>query len=278
MQATLDAPQTHKFRGSIPENYDSLLGDVFFRPYATDLINRIPPLPPRNAKVLEIACGTGALTNLLRKALPPGVHLVASDVSDSMLDHAQELLGPNLDIEWRVEDATNLSFPDRYFEAVICQFGTMFFDDKKRAFDEINRVLVHGGKFIFNVWDSIECNDLAAIAKKTVGSFFDGHDAPGFYDVPFGFHNHDQIRSLLHHSGFVSVEVATVNKLCEAATALQAARGLIEGTPMILALEEKGVSDPTPMIEKLRDEIASLYGGEPVKCRMQAIVCRAQKR
>ena len=49
-----------------------------------------------------------------------------------------------------------LPFPDGTFDAVVCQFGVMFFPDKSKAYSEARRVLRHGGVFVFNVWDRIE--------------------------------------------------------------------------------------------------------------------------
>ncbi len=48
-----------------------------------------------------------------------------------------------------------LPFPDGAFDAVVCQFGVMFFPDKARAFAEARRVLKPGGVFVFNVWDRL---------------------------------------------------------------------------------------------------------------------------
>jgi SAM-dependent methyltransferase len=54
-----------------------------------------------------------------------------------------------------------LPFPDGAFDAVVCQFGVMFFPEKSKAFSEARRVLRPGGVFVFNVWDRIEDNEFA---------------------------------------------------------------------------------------------------------------------
>jgi ubiquinone/menaquinone biosynthesis C-methylase UbiE len=45
------------------------------------------------------------------------------------------------------------------FDAVVCQFGVMFFPDKPRAFVEACGVLKPNGRFVFNVWDRIQENE-----------------------------------------------------------------------------------------------------------------------
>jgi trans-aconitate methyltransferase len=53
------------FSGSVPQNYDRYLGPLLFEPYAKDLVERINE---KNVKrVLELACGTGRVTQHLLK-------------------------------------------------------------------------------------------------------------------------------------------------------------------------------------------------------------------
>jgi ubiquinone/menaquinone biosynthesis C-methylase UbiE len=79
---------------------------------------------------------------------------VATDVNQAMLDQASAA-GTRRVVEWRQADAMRLPFPDGTFDAVVCQFGVMFFPDKVKAFSEVRRVLGPGGAFVFNVWDRI---------------------------------------------------------------------------------------------------------------------------
>jgi ubiquinone/menaquinone biosynthesis C-methylase UbiE len=62
----------------------------------------------------------------------PGVQLIATDLNQPMLDHAAtkpELRG----VEFRQADALALPFDDQSFDAVVCQFGVMFFPDRVAA-------------------------------------------------------------------------------------------------------------------------------------------------
>ena len=58
-------------------------------------------------RVLEIAAGTGAVTRELARALPAGVAIVATDLNEAMLEHA-ESLGSARPVEWRQADAAAL--------------------------------------------------------------------------------------------------------------------------------------------------------------------------
>ena len=76
-------------------------------------------------------------------------------------------------------DAMQLPFPDASFDAVVCQFGVMFFPDKARAFAEARRVLRPGGVYIFNVWDRIEENEFADVVTQGLEVLFP-RDPPRF--------------------------------------------------------------------------------------------------
>jgi ubiquinone/menaquinone biosynthesis C-methylase UbiE len=63
-----------------------------------------------------------------------------------------------------------LPFEDGAFDAVVCQFGTMFFPDKAKAFAEARRVLKPGAVFVFSVWDRIEENEFADVVTAALES------------------------------------------------------------------------------------------------------------
>ena len=146
------------FAGSIPQLYEQYLVPLIFDPYAKDLVQRLVSLAP--SAVLEIAAGTGVVTRRLAAQLPADVSIVSTDLNQAMLDHAMSV-GTSRAVTWQQADAMNLPFDDGTFDAVVCQFGAMFFPDKAAAFAETRRVLRPGGTFLFNVWDRLEDNEFA---------------------------------------------------------------------------------------------------------------------
>jgi SAM-dependent methyltransferase len=59
-------------------------------------------------------------------------------------------------VEWREATAESLPYPDGSFDAVLSQFGLMFFSDRSQALHEMVRVLKPGGRLAVAVWDSLE--------------------------------------------------------------------------------------------------------------------------
>jgi len=259
------------FGGSIPENYDRYLGPSFFEPFANDLVARLDPKCHRS--VLEIACGTGIVTRRLRDRLPAEARLVATDLNPAMLALAQEKFEPSENVTWGKADAGALAFAAGSFDAVICQFGVMFFPDKEAAMRETHRVLSPSGVFLFNVWDSFEQNPVALTAHETIASFFD-REPPSFYQTPFGFHDADLIQRLLRQAGFADIEISIVSLPCQSRSAADFAIGLIRGNPVAGAIEERGrsVDRVAKAVEK---KIGEQFGVAPVETTMQALVCRA---
>src|SRR6185369_11786217 len=129
-------------------------------------------------------------------------------------------VGASRPVEWRVADAMTLPFDDASFDAVVCQFGSMFFPDKPRAFAEARRVLVPGGSFVFNVWDRIEENDFAHTVTQALARRFP--DAPPSFmaRTPHGYFEPHRIRGDLAAAGFDEpVRIEAVDALSRAASA-----------------------------------------------------------
>jgi ubiquinone/menaquinone biosynthesis C-methylase UbiE len=141
------------FAGSVPKVYEQYLVPLIFEPYAEDLASRVALGPC--TRVLEIAAGTGVVTRKLASVLPKETSIVATDLNPAMLEVASSV-AMKRPVEWREADAMHLPFDDQSFDAVVCQFGAMFFPDKGKAFAEARRVLEPGGRLLFNVWDRIE--------------------------------------------------------------------------------------------------------------------------
>ncbi len=261
------------FTGSIPENYDRYLGPALFEPYARDLAGRLEV--GDGAAVLEIACGTGILTRMLRDRLARGARLVATDLNEAMMRYAARKFSPEEAVEWRQADASDLPFNDWTFDAAACQFGLMFVPDKRKAFREARRVLKPGGTLLFNVWDAIEQNDLAHVAHTTLAQFFE-RDPPTFYEVPFSLHDAGAVRAMLTEAGFDDIRIERLALPSVSPSAAAAARGLIEGNPVIGAIRERAPSDVPKILEAVAGALAARCGDRPVEGRMSAYVFTAR--
>jgi len=280
----MDQPQPSardaQFLGSIPELYDRHLGPFLFDPLAEDLAARVVLPVDRAPRVLEIAAGTGRLTERLVARLPTGGTLVASDLNEPMLALARGRVGADgsdgVAVEWRAPvDAMALPFGDGEFDAVACQLGIMFFPDKPLAAREALRVLRPGGQWIFNVMGAVAENPMARIANEVVGRFFPG-DPPGFFRIPFSFADPGAMRALAADAGFRDVDVATVERTAQAESAAHAAYGFVCGNPGVFGIRERG-GDPEAVAAALAQALAAEFGDHPLRMPLLARVLSARK-
>jgi ubiquinone/menaquinone biosynthesis C-methylase UbiE len=262
------------FSGSIPAFYDRCLGPMNCAPYAADLAARIRALAP--ARVLEVAAGTGIVTRAMAQALPAGAEIVATDLNQPMLDFAA--LQPGVDrVVWRQADAQQLPFDDGSFDAVVCQFGVMFFPDRIAGYREARRVLKPGGRYLFNVWDRIEENEFTNVIQAAVAALFP-HDPPGFLArTPFGYHDVATIREELRLAGFEQIDLATVAQRSRAPSAREPAVGICEGTPLRSEIEARDATRLSEAIDAATAALAARFGSGPIEGKIQAHVFTAYR-
>jgi hypothetical protein len=116
-----------------------LLVPLIFEPFAADLAQRAASLSP--SAVLETAAGTGVVTRALAPKLSPDASYIVTDLNQPMVDYAASPQPPDTRIKWRQADALALPFEDAAFDLNCCQFGAMFFPDRRSGYREARRVL-----------------------------------------------------------------------------------------------------------------------------------------
>ena len=260
------------FSGSIPEYYDSCLGPAWFGKIAADLARRLPQDP--GGDVLEIACGTGLMTRPLRERLDGKRHLVATDLSNPMLDYARGKMTDLPGIEWRQADALKLPFADGEFAAVACSLGVMFVPDRKGLFSELRRVLRPGGVLLFNVWDRIDLNTCVRVYAEVIEGMFPG-DKDMRFSMPYEMCDEALLRGLLEGARFMPREIEKVAIAVEGVSAREIATGQIRGTPRGLLLAKRGV-DFDVAIEKVAAALEAAGGkGKSFRAQCQVVAVEA---
>jgi SAM-dependent methyltransferase len=263
------------FTGSIPELYERYLVPMIFQTYADDLATRLAEIGP--TAVLEVAAGTGVVTRALASRLPPAAAITATDLNQPMIDYAATI-GTSRPVSWRHADAMALPFNDASFDAVVCQFGAMFFPDRPQAFAEMFRVLRPGGVAVFNVWDRLEQNHFADGVNDAITSLFPD-DPPQFIQrTPHGYYDTDQIRSDFVAAGFADTSrIDTLEARSRADTCMIPAVGFCQGTPLRNEIEARhpgGLAEATTVVAAA---IGDRFGPTDIDGKMQAFVITADK-
>lgn len=131
--------------------YEEALVPALMAEWAPRLIDAASIAPGHH--VLDVACGTGVLTRHVADVVRPSGSVVGLDFDAGMLTIAR---ATRPDIQWQEGSANDLPYADATFDAVVSQFGLMFFPDAPRAIAEMWRVLKPGGRMAVAVWASLE--------------------------------------------------------------------------------------------------------------------------
>jgi SAM-dependent methyltransferase len=193
-----------------------------------------------------------------------------------MLDHAMSLPGHG-HITWQQADAQALPFADATFDTVITSFGVMFFPDKTRAFQAVHRVLRPGGHYIFTVWNALETIDLQFIAHDTVAALYSDNPPDFLRRIPCSYHDTEIIRADLAQSGFIDIQIETLELPSRAASARDAAIALVRGTPLSGEITTRDPNGLDPAVAATTDAITARFGAGPIDARMQAHVVTARR-
>ncbi|MDQ1438610.1 MAG: hypothetical protein QOK43_2239 [Acidimicrobiaceae bacterium] len=253
---------------SMPDAYDRWLVPAVFHPFAVDLAGRVPAHAPD--RVLELAAGTGVLTNEILAARPTA-EVTATDLNPAMVDVGRRR-APGA--RWREANALDLAFDAAEFDVVACQFGVMFFPDKAAALAEARRVLAPQGVILMSTWGDLADHDFqAALVAGLERAFPD--DPPSFMSsVPHGYADPNVIAADLRAGGLDCVEIETVTLEGRAPSAADLAMGYCNGTPVRAEIEARGdLATTTAVVASVMEE---RLGSGQVTGRMAALVIEAR--
>jgi ubiquinone/menaquinone biosynthesis C-methylase UbiE len=103
-------------------------------------------------KVLEVGCGTGAMSFLSKLRVGEAGEVAGIDIAPKMISRAEEKARrTGLDIRFEVASIDELPHPDEYFDAVLSSmmFHHLPVEMKRKGLEEVHRVLKSDGRFFF---------------------------------------------------------------------------------------------------------------------------------
>lgn len=183
--------------------YEALFVPALFGQWAPKVADAARIQPGQRA--LDVACGTGILARELISRTGSSGRVAGIDPSPGMVAVAKHLAPA---VEWREGVAESLPFPDQSFDAVVSQFGLMFFTDRRQALREMLRVLAPGGHLAVAVWDSLDnipaFARLVALLEQTAG-----RRAADALRAPFALGDRRELDTLVTEAGVAPAEITT---------------------------------------------------------------------
>lgn len=260
------------FTDDVAKFYEAILVPLIFLPYAADLAARTQACEPQT--VLEVACGTGVVTRALAAALPAECEIIASDLNEAMVAHA-ESIGTIRDVTWEQADVMKLPYDDASFDVVVCQFAVMFFPERVAAYREIRRVLRPGGTFLFNIWNPIEANDFANVVALAMSQRYPD-DPPKFLArTPYGHSDPAKIERDIQAAGFEQQHLFQLDAISAAATPDLPAIAFCQGSPLRNEIETREPGGLERATAAATEALRTRYGDGPIEGRISAVIVSA---
>lgn len=183
--------------------YEELHVPALFRQWAPVVVEAAQIRP--HQRVLDVACGTGVLAREAALHRGEDGFVAGIDISPGMLVLANRQAP---EIEWRVAPADSLPYEAESFDAVISQFGLMFFPDRSASLREMMRVLAPGGRFALAVWASLEESEAYPVEVALLERLA-GQRAADALRAPFSLGNLETLTGLFEDAGTPPAGVAT---------------------------------------------------------------------
>jgi len=198
--------------------------------------------------VLEIGCGTGALTVPLATKVGERGRVVAVDISEPMLGAARQRVGEHglRNVTLLHGDAQVFDFEPAAFDLATSRMGVMFFADPAAAFRNIGSALKPKGRLIFACWAPLEENRHWLISYEIALRHLGPPAPPPVHEPgPLAFGDPDYIRRVLAEAGFAGITVERAHPTIIGGNPDEEARQALMMGPTARLIEEKKPSEAT---------------------------------
>lgn len=134
------------------EVYDLLMDDVPYDQWFENTVAVFKKYEVKTDSILELACGTGNMTN---RFAGKGYRIVGTDISDDMLMIAQDkAYDKNLKVDYLYQDMTQINYK-RKVDCVVSYCDGLNYirsnDDLELVLEGVERILSEQGYFIFDI-------------------------------------------------------------------------------------------------------------------------------
>ncbi len=173
----------------------------FLQPVTDEFIQALSPAT--NARILDVASGTGEPAFSIAQKIPEGLVLL-SDLSEEMLAICNSRASAKniSNIETAAGDLCDLRFEPDLFDAISCRFGFMFFPDLNKAAAEMHRILKQGGCIAVSVWDIPENNFWVTAMMGTIQKILQLQPPPSGIPGIFRCCKPGMMQEILEQAGF----------------------------------------------------------------------------
>ena len=198
---------------------------------ATDLLLAQADLQP-GEHVLDVACGSGAVTFPAARAVGPTGRVLGTDISAKMIAAAGASSdGAGLDhVELAAAGAEDLRTDDESFDVALCALGLMYVPSPVDALREMRRSLRSSGRIVVSVW-----GERRACGWAEIFPIIDARVSSEVCPMFFMLGNPGALEAALQQVGFAQVETTRIDIDIEYRSDEEALGAAFLGGPVALA-------------------------------------------
>lgn len=267
--------QGWQLTGSTAQAYERFLVPAIFAPWGRELLRSADPAP--DARVLDVACGTGVLARIAADRLNADARITGVDINPDMIAVARTVAPERAEpIIFVVSDACSLDLPGADFDTVLCQQALQFFDDRHAALSEMRRVLVPGGRVALSVLRPLRHN----AAYRHFADALDHHagpDAGAMMRSPFANLAADDLRDLMRGAGFAQVTIRIAVTSVRYPSVAEMVRQETVSSPLAAHVEGLGDATRAALIEETGHLLADQLDDDGLVLPVQTYLATAQR-
>ena len=238
--------------------------DRLFAPLGTLLIESLAG--HSLGRVLDVGCGTGAVTLALASPSGDAGECVGIDISAPMIEAARaraEREGSRA--RFVCADAQAHAFAPAGFDTLVSRLGVMFFDDPVAAFANLRRAARDGAALRFLAWRAAAENPFMTTAERAAAPLLPRlparrPGAPG----QFGFADRERVESILAQAGWGAIAIRPVDLACSL-PARELVPYLSRLGPVGIALEQADAATRERVVETVRAAFEPFVQGDEVR-------------
>lgn len=240
---------------------------------AQDKLMEMASLQP-GEKVLETACGTGLVTLRAAKAVGPDGEVLATDLSEGMLEIAKSMANQSgIDnVSFLRMDAEDLEVEDDYYDAAISALGVMYVPDPVQSLKEKYRTLKAEGRAVVATWgERKKCGwaDIFPIVDKRVASDV----CPLFFQQGTG----NTLENSFREAGFKDIEIARLSVTLHYDSDDVAVMAAFAGGPVALAYQKFDEQTKEEAHKEYLESIAAYRNGNGYEIPGEFVVAKGVK-
>ncbi len=248
-----------------PRMYQEYLVPGMFEALTVRVVAHLQP--SAGTRVLDVACGTGALSRALTRA---GASVTGLDLAPPMLAIAREL---SPEIEFIEASADAIPFGDDEFDAATCQQGLQFFPNRQLALTQIRRVVKPGGKVVVACWCDPHQGGIGAIARALTKHA--GDEVGEMMLAPFVINREGDLQGLMEEVGFSDVSVVRETIEARYTNPDEFAERVIMAGPIAARFQEEPQDVRLAITAEVTQDVADMRQGDQLVFPMPTLIAVA---